>query len=267
MTRRKIRYTASRPRLVRRPQLTSVSCPCAERALTHGRALSTHPVLTAVPLVEGVVATCVAPPAHRATSAGTSTPAAHTLSGPASQQPPFPESPLYHDSLQYHFFFGAAFVAVRLFHAPSLLAAGGHHHSAWMWDAASNTSTELFCSYAPLEPVAASGGVGLTSPHLDLIDVLDDAGDMPCSLVLRPSSPTGIALLHRAGLADAALAIRFDPGACFGWVPTGQEGAARPVLHRPCIRATTTWGGAVLHGRGYSKRYWYVLCGCFVGTL
>ena len=67
-----------------------------------------------------------------------------------------------HDSLQYHFFFRSFFVAVRVFHTPSLL-----HHSAWLYDLASGETVELLNSYEPLSRVGDAGDLRLRGEALD----------------------------------------------------------------------------------------------------
>jgi len=52
------------------------------------------------------------------------------------------------------------------------------------------------------------------------------------------------------------LVIEASEGHAYGWMPAGFEtDGDLPVIHRPCIDASTSWHGEQVRGFGYSKRY------------
>lgn len=186
---------------------------------------------------------------------------AQLLVGAQSAQPPLPwraePAAGLHDSLQYHFFLGPLFVAVRVFHTASLQSI-----SAWAYDASEPHAgaVELLNTYEPLTPPA---GGATASLHLENDEIgICDGGADGLYLTLTPKSEAATALLTRAGVAVGAAGrpeLRIDAaqGHAYGWMPAGFESAAdRPVIHRPTMTASVAqWRGVAHHGYGYSKRY------------
>lgn len=135
----------------------------------------------------------------------------------------------YHDSLQYHFFFPGLFVAGRVFHTKTL-----QQHSAWMYDVSTGTVSELFApSYDVMQQKAGEQSLHLESDHLRIVDA-PGRGEFA------------------AKASD--LNISFEQISDFTWLPSGQTEDL--VIHRPDIRCKLTYGGKVLEGTGYSKRYY-----------
>jgi len=134
----------------------------------------------------------------------------------------------YHDSLQYHFFFPGLFIAGRVFHTKTL-----QQHSAWMFNVETGEVTELFPpSYDTMSQAADSQTLHLNSDHLCIVD-----------------KPDGGEIAMKA----KGLTVAVQQRDIFSWLPAGQNENA--VIHRPNLSCKIELDGKVLHGTGYSKRY------------
>ena len=187
---------------------------------------------------------------------------AQLLAGAQAAQPPLPwlSTPQagLHDSLQYHFFLGPLFVALRVFHTASLTST-----TAWAYDASDPDAeaVELINTYEPLLPPSAGA---LCPLHLENehVGIADGGADGPITVTIKPTSSRATSLLEAAGVAVGPsgrreLTISATQGHAYGWMPAGFESAAdRPVVHRPAMAASVaTWRGEAAGGYGYSKRY------------
>ncbi|KOO25154.1 cyclopropane fatty acid synthase methyltransferase [Chrysochromulina tobinii] len=179
------------------------------------------------------------------------------LIGAASAQPPLPwlspPQPGLHDSLQYHFFLGPLFIAVRVFHTATLQSS-----TAWLYDTSqpSMGPIELLNTYTPLQ-TGVGPGIVLEGEEMCIVD--DSVNG--ATITLRPSNPKAQAVLQQAGVGRGSLGrpelrIEVEQGHSYGWMPAGFEGEAdRPVIHRPAMVANVAmWRGVARGGFGYSKR-------------
>jgi len=184
--------------------------------------------------------------------------AAEQLIGAASAQPPLPwlspPQPGLHDSLQYHFFLGPLFIAVRVFHTATLQSS-----TAWLYDTSqpSMGPIELLNTYTPLQ-TGVGPGIVLEGEEMCIVD--DSVNG--ATITLRPSNPKAQAVLQQAGVGRGSLGrpelrIEVEQGHSYGWMPAGFEGEAdRPVIHRPAMVANVAmWRGVARGGFGYSKRW------------
>ncbi len=164
-------------------------------------------------------------------------------------QPRFPAAEGVHDSLQYHFFLPAAFIAVRIFGTPTL-----HHASAWVHNLESGASATLFDDYTPMT-TPAGAPLALGSPSFDLVDA-GDRGELKLYAQTEEAKEVLSAAHMPSDDRGVHVAIKFGPRRTFAWLPSGQEESQRPVIHRPELAVSATWNGAEVTGHGYSKRYW-----------
>jgi len=135
----------------------------------------------------------------------------------------------YHDSLQYHFFFPGLFLAGRVFHTKTL-----QQHSAWMFNTQTGEVTELFPpSYDTMVQATGCETLHLDSDHLSIVD-----------------TPEGGKITMKA----KGLTVSFQQMDIFSWLPAGQ--AENAVIHRPNLACKIELDGKMLHGTGYSKRYY-----------
>lgn len=184
--------------------------------------------------------------------------AAEQLIGAASAQPPLPwlspPQPGLHDSIQYHFFLGPLFIAVRVFHTATLQSS-----TAWLYDTSqpSMGPIELLNTYTPLQ-TGVGPGIVLEGEEMCIVD--DSVNG--ATITLRPSNPKAQAVLQQAGVGRGSLGrpelrIEVEQGHSYGWMPAGFEGEAdRPVIHRPAMVANVAmWRGVARGGFGYSKRW------------
>lgn len=233
----------------------------AVRILENGASFGSKdvPKPTAAAAKPTAAATTAAAPVAHGVSATQASPA-QLLTASASKQPPLPwvsdGRAGLHDSLQYHFFFEGIFLAVRVFHTSSLQST-----TAWAYDLHSPYATpvELVNSY---EPLTARGGGASSALQLDNAEVqISDGAADGVAITLRPTSEAAAAWLERGGAGLGAsgrpeLTLTASQGHAYGWMPAGFETEAdRPVIHRPQMVASATWGGSEQRGYGYSKRY------------
>ena len=260
--RREAHLHAARAKLAKRP----LDAPAAVRILENGAQFAQAPRAASErsqgeasepPLAAAAALGCAA---HGVTATQAS--AAQILHGASAAQPPLPwlaePRPGLHDSLQYHFFLGPLFVALRVFHTNSLQST-----TAWAYDFTEPGSgpLELVNTYVPHYSPAGRGAAAALRLENGEVAIADSGAD-GVVITLRPSSKAAAALLARAGVPAGAsgapeLVIEAAQGHVYGWMPAGFESDAdRPVVHRPQMTARVArWRGAPLQGYGYSKRY------------
>ncbi|MBS35240.1 MAG: hypothetical protein CMO26_04860 [Thiotrichales bacterium] len=143
------------------------------------------------------------------------------------QQPVFGSASF--DSLQYHFFCGDLFFAVRLQRCPSL-----DHSSAWLVD---GSVREL-----------VNSNERILQGERSFLDVQTSA--------MSWTVPEGTGRIEvRSPTGTPALQIEFTPVTEIVWdFPTGSHLPDQPVIHQPDLECRVTYEGATHAGIGYCKR-------------